>query len=841
MKCYFPAMGERSGPRILLGVALSSAAVLMFEVVLTRIFAVAQFHHFAFVAVSLALLGFGAAGSFLYVWPRLGRGGPGRWATLAALQAATIIGGYLAANRVPFDSFTLAWDRRQIFYLAVVYLALATPFFFAGALITVLLTGWDQPRRVPAHRVYAASLAGAGLGAPLALAAIDHLGGEGAVVATAATAALGVPFLLAAGSPRRQALPAVAVLVAVTAGLLIAGSESLQLRISPYKELSAALRYPEASLLSTGWTPASRVDHVESEGIRSLPGLSLTYRGIPPAQQGITVDGDDLSPIPLVTPQQADFVPYLLDALPYELKPGAETAVLDAGGGLAVLTALASGAASVTAVEPDPLVAEAASASPSYRDPAVVVVVGQPRAFAERANGSFDVVHLALDAPFRPVTSGAYSLAEDYGLTLEAVSAYLDVLRPGGVLAVVRWLQTPPSEGMRAVALAGEAIRRRGGDPASSVVALRGFSNLLLLVSPDGFPTDQLDRIRDFAERLRFDLVAFPGLDAGEANRFNRLPVDDYFLLASALLAESIPTTLYESYTFDITPPTDDHPFFHHYFTFEQTDEVLATLGRTWQPFGGAGYFVLVALLLLSVLAAGLLILGPLTMRARREPGLGWTVGYFGLLGLAFLLVEIPIFQRYILILGRPTTALAVVLASVLVASGLGSLMSDRLPWLGTAIVLSLVAVVQPWLVAGVIELSLGASLWLRAALVAGSVLPVGFLMGTMFPKGIDYLETTAPRLVPWAWGINGAASVVAAIAAALAALSWGFTAVMLVGAACYGGATLLAMAKTRAGAAQDRSVSENLALRRVFRHRTVSGGGTYPSDPSPVSGTNDT
>lgn len=216
----------------------------MFEVVLTRIFAVAQFHHFAFVAVSLALLGFGAAGSFLYVWPRLGRGGPGRWATLAALQAATIIGGYLTANRVPFDSFTLAWDRRQIFYLAVVYLALATPFFFAGALITVLLTGWDQPRRVPAHRVYAASLAGAGLGAPLALAAIDHLGGEGAVVATAATAALGVPFLLAAGSPRRQALPAVAVLVAVTAGLLITGSESLQLRISPYKELSAALRYP---------------------------------------------------------------------------------------------------------------------------------------------------------------------------------------------------------------------------------------------------------------------------------------------------------------------------------------------------------------------------------------------------------------------------------------------------------------------------------------------------------------------------------------------------------------------------------------------------------------------
>ncbi len=791
-------MGERSGSQVLLGVAFSSAAVLMLEVVLTRVFAVAQFHHFAFVAVSLALLGFGAAGSFLYVWPRLGRGGPGRWGTLAALQTAAIIGGYLAANRVPFDSFTVAWDRRQILYLAIVYLALATPFFFAGALITALLAGWDQPRRVPAHRVYAASLAGAGLGAPLALAAIDHLGGEGAVVATAGTAAAAVPFLLAAGSIRRHALPAVAVLVAVIAGLLAAGPESIELRLSPYKELSAALRYPGASLLSTGWTPASRVDHVESEGIRSLPGLSITYRGIPPEQQGVTVDGDNLSPIPLVAPEQADFAPNLLYALPYELKPGAEAVVLDAGGGLAVLTALASGAAHVTAVEPDPLVAEAASASPTYRHPAVEVVVEEPRTFVERADGSFDVVHLALDAPFRPVTSGAYSLAEDYSMTLEAMSAYLDALRPGGLVAVVRWLQTPPSEGMRAVAIAGEAIRRRGEDPASSVVALRGFSNLLVLVSPDGFRTDQLDRIRGFGDTLRFDLVAFPGLDVGEANRFNRLPEDDYYQLASALLAESIPTDLYESYIFDITPPTDDHPFFHHYFTFEQTGDVLATLGRTWQPFGGAGYFVLVALLLLSILAAGLLILAPLTMRARRAPGLGWTVGYFGLLGLAFLLVEIPIFQRYILVLGRPTTALAVVLASVLVASGLGSLMSARLPWLRTAIVLSVVAALQPLLVAGVIELTLGASLWLRAALVAGSVLPVGFLMGTMFPKGIAYLQTSAPQLVPWAWGINGAASVVAAIAAALVALSLGFNAVMLGGAACYGGATLLAMAKTR-------------------------------------------
>ena len=801
-------MTERSGRAVLVGTALSSAAVLMLEVVLTRVFAVAQFHHFAFVAVSLALLGFGASGSFLYVWPRLGRGGPGRWATLAALQAVATLGGYQVANLVPFDSFTVAWDPRQIFYLALIYLALATPFFFAGALGATLLAGWDQPNRLAAHRVYAANLAGAGLGAPLALLAIDHLGGDWAVVATAGTAALAVPLLLAAGATRRRSLPAQALLVAMVAALVVFGPETIPLRLSPYKELSAALRYPGASVLSTGWTPASRVDHIQSEGIRSLPGLSLAYRGIPAAQQGVTVDGDDLSPIPLVGPEEADFVPYLISALPYRLRPDAEAAILDARGGFSVITALGSGATRVVAVEPNSLVVDAASLSPAYESRGVEVVVEEPRTFVERSEEQFDVVHLALASPFRPVTSGAYSLAEDYNLTVEAISAYLDILQPGGVLAVTRWLQTPPSEEMRAVALLAEALRRHGRDPANTAVALRSFSNILVMVAPDGFAPSDLATIAEFAEERRFDLVAFPGLSAEAANRFNLLPQDDYFRLASLLLTPTTPSDAYRAYPFDISPPTDDHPFFHHYFTLEQSEEVLATLGRTWQPFGGAGYFVLVVLLVLSVLAAALLILGPLAIRAHRVPGLGWTVGYFGLLGLAFLLVEIAVFQRYILVLGRPTTALAVVLAAMLVASGVGSRFSDRLPWVTTALALTGVAAVQPWLVAVIIRLSLGGPLWMRAALVVGSVLPVSFLMGTMFPKGLALLEVTTPKLVPWAWGINGAASVVAAVAAALVALSWGFTSVILMGAVCYAGATLLAAVKTRLSSPPDPVVA---------------------------------
>jgi len=130
-----PAATSRGEWPVYVGVGASSAAVIVFEIVLTRIFAVSQFYHFAFMTVSLALLGFGASGTALAVFPRLGRGGPRRWAALALAQAVTTLGAYLVINRLPFDSFSIAWDRRQILYLVGYYLALAVPFFFGGAVI----------------------------------------------------------------------------------------------------------------------------------------------------------------------------------------------------------------------------------------------------------------------------------------------------------------------------------------------------------------------------------------------------------------------------------------------------------------------------------------------------------------------------------------------------------------------------------------------------------------------------------------------------------------------------------------------------------------------------------
>ncbi len=844
---------------VLLAIACSSAAALIFEIALTRIFAVTQFYHFAFMAVSLALLGYGASGSVLTAVPRLGAGGPQRWARFAFLQALGTLGAYALSNALPFDSYSIAWDARQVIYLALSYVALVVPFFFAGMVIgAVLASGpgaqslsWRAhpersaveskdalaitPLTIPSHHSYAANLIGSGAGCLLALAGLAWFGGVGVVGIAALTALLAaLGFQLASD---RKSISFTAIMIgsiALLTGWVIQPPPWLDLRLSPYKDLSAALRYPGAQIVSTKWNASSRVDYVQSAGIRSLPGLSFTFRGSPPPQGGLTFDGDDLSPVPLIEPQQATFVPYLLTSLPFTLRPDGEVLILEPHGGLDVFIAAANHARSITAVEPNELALEAARTG--YDHPRVRVVVDEPRAFVERSADRFDVIDLALTAPYRPVTSGAYSLAEDYRLTIEAFEKYLSRLKPAGLLAVLRWLQTPPSEETRLIALAAEAVRKSGGDPAQSIVALRGYSTVLVLVKRSAFTPDELAAIRSFAGSRRFDLIAAPDLQPAESNRFNVLPDDNYYRLAQSLLSTNDPPVIYGAYSFDIAPPTDDHPFFSHFFKWSQAPEVLAALGKTWQPFGGAGYFVLIVLLMLSALAALVLIVAPLAVPrspatslralfahrprgAKQSPARRagsclavtrtrwWTLAYFGLLGIGFLFVEIPLIQHTILLVGRPTIAFAVVLFALLIASGLGSLASRHVPWLIGAVVLTVLIALYPTLIYALTQAILLASIEVRLIIGGLALAPLGFLMGTMFPKGIAYLEVRAPDWIPWAWGINGATAVMSAIAAALLALTFGFSIVIACGAVCYGLCALL-VSGTKRTAPRLRAVS---------------------------------
>ncbi|MFZ5915307.1 MAG: hypothetical protein ACOYZ7_00055 [Chloroflexota bacterium] len=790
-----------SKPTIVASLALLSTATLAFEVNLSRLFAVAQFYHFAFMIVSLALLGFGASGAFLALAPRLRQCDPARalgW--LGRGFAAAVIGSYALTLYLPFDSFRIALDWHQWAVLAAHYLALALPFFCSGAAVAILLAAHPGA----GNRIYAANLAGSAVGCGLAVVLPSLVGGEGVVLVSAA---LGIGAATMTGGRGRGKFHTATGCLQVGAGLFLILAaiflpQSLEIRLSPYKSLSYALLYPDAELVFRRWNGFSRVDVVRSSAIRSLPGSGFRCAEPPPPQMGLTVDGDDLLPISHAPPglTTLPFTDCLLTALPYRLRPGARALLLEPRGGFDVLVALAEGATAVTAVEANPLVIEAVRqqgdwAGNLYDDARVDVVLQEGRAFVRQTRQHYDVVQLALTAPQRTIVSGAYSLSEDYTYTVEALVDYLTRLDDGGLLVMTRWLQVPPSESLRAFGLAVEAIERTAGEPRLSLVALRSYRQMIILARRGAFTAAELQTVRAFAAPRAFDLVYLPDIQPDEVNRYNVLPSPDYYHAFVGLLQATDREAWYRQYPFDVRPPSDDRPFFGHYFKWQQASEVLAMAGHTWQPFGGAGYFVLLALLALATIAAAALILLPLAFRrtgGSRGSSLRPTLLYFILLGMGYLCVEIPLMQRFILFLGHPSYALAAVLFALLLFSGLGSLLSVRLP-LG-AVLLAIPALVGGYVLALplLFEVALAASLGGRLAVTVMALAPLGLLMGMPLPKGIAALEGQ-PTLVAWAWAGNGASSVVASVMAALLALSWGFSTVLAVGAVCYGAAWLTA------------------------------------------------
>ncbi len=781
-----------------LGLALLSAAALAFEITLTRLFSVTQWYHFAFLAVSVALLGYGASGTALSLIPRWTHPPTARRTTgLAILFSVAVLGAYLSLNYLPFDSYRIAWERVQILYLILYYLSLTLPFFFAGAATGLLLAAY--PHR--SSQLYAANLLGSALGGLLPLLAIP-LVGEGAVLILSA---IGLVAALVFQAPRlRNSRPAshrtrhlilYSSLVTGTVVLLTLAwylPPLFRLRLSPYKSLSQVLRFPDAEVAWQRWNAYSRVDRVRSSAIRSAPGLNLAYSGEFPREDGLFVDGGDLSPV-LVDPTDIrDFTSNLPVALPYRLREGARALILEAHGGLDIWVALGQGAASVVSVQSNPQLIQAAGQV--YQDDRVQVEIEAGRSYARRSKDTFDVVHLALSDSYQPVTSGAYGLAERYDLTVEAFEDYFARLRPDGLLVVERWLQLPPSELLRAGAAAVEALRRQGvEDPAAQLVVVRSWQIGLILIKKGAFTAEELAEIRDFCRAQDLDLVALPDIDELETNQRNILPEPVYYHAFRELLTN--PDALYSSHSFDVRPATDDRPFFFHFFKWSQTRAVLEQLGKTWQPWGGSGYFVLIALLVLGVVLSGLLILLPLVRIKRRTPSRGprtTVLLYFGLLGLAFLFVEIPLMQRFILFLGQPVYSFAAVVAALLFFSGLGSLISPRLSprWVIPLLVIALT--LYPFILPHLFGALLGFSVGVRLLGTVVFLGPLGFLMGVPFPRGLDWLRERAPHLIPWAWAVNGCASVLSSVLAAMLALSAGFTWVLAAAALTYAGAWLV-------------------------------------------------
>jgi hypothetical protein len=781
--------------RVRAATALVSFAAIGIELALMRILALRFWHHFAFMSISVALLGFGASGTLLSIFiGRLLRRLQPLLAVLITLFAFSIPAANLAVRVVPLNVQYLPWNiSAEMVNVLLLELLLCVPFLFAGASIgTVLL---DLPERVGGH--YAWNLIGSGLGAvgTVLLMWVVPAGVLPAVMALPAFAGglLVIPW-------GRSAWRWFAALSAPLLALVLLATPRGP-RMSEYKLLSQLLEMTGARLLLSEEGPLGRIDVMGGDAVHYAPGLSLTCTASIPAHVLMISDGDQASPVyNTADPADWQFMDCTTQALACHLRPRSRVAVVGAGGGADIGLAGFYGARHITGLEIDPTVIHLMRGPLSklggdiYDAPSVEIVNQEARGFFAASPSRFELIMLPQTGAFGASGAGLYAAQESYLYTAEAVNIMLDRLAPHGILAVTGWMRTPPRDGLRMFNLLREALVRRGVDPAPRLAMIRSWITVTVLATPDPWSEEDVASMRTFCQKRKFDLCYLPGMSANEANRYHVLERPYYFELAPKLLGHDRPEVL-RNYFFRLEAATDDRPYFYHFFKWNALPLLRERLRGQSPAFVETGYLMIVAALLQTAVLSAVLMLVPLIPTVhtlRSTTGKLPVFAYFTLLGIGFMFLEMGFLQQLILYLAHPVYSAAVAISGFLIFGGLGSYCSSR--WRcppGTAIAVLAAAAgaigaaytvgLHAWL-----GLTLGWPLALRFCVALLTIAPLAFAMGQLFPLGLRSVAMRTPQLVPWAWAVNGCASVIATVAVPLLAMEAGFSTVAKTAVGCY-------------------------------------------------------
>ncbi|MFW5996856.1 MAG: SAM-dependent methyltransferase [Lentisphaeria bacterium] len=784
-------------------VFLISGTGIAYELLFTRIFAIAQWYHFAYMIISIAMLGFGVGGTVLSMTAHRLRGKEQAiFRFTAFLLPISIAGCYALSQTIPFDTFSLINQPRQWLYLFLLYCVLAFPFFLVSVCLT--LSFFIYSSRI--GFIYFLNMTGSGIGAVYLTAGLyllspQHLVYLLVIIAVIAFTAV-IPTMR---EHRRLALATVPAILGITLFFT-----AVPINVSQYKGLSYTLDYPDANIVTRKHSPISELTVVESDMIRETPGQISHYAGKEgsrlPEQKAVFFDAGAMSVINKFDNnlEKFRFLDQVTAALPYHLGDPDNVYIGGAGGGTDVLMALFHDARQITACEVEPTVFQLMNhdlkdfCGGLYQRASVEPVVGDVRGWLRRnPSRRFNLIQMTLLDSFNASSAGVHALSESYLYTVEAVQSYIEHLSPDGVLAITRWLQTPPRDAVKMFATLVEGAEAAGiEEPEKHFVWIRSWNTATLVFLQKPLTQQQIASAKDFTLDRGFDLCYYPGISAQEVNKHMVLTEPVYFRAAKAILSKDR-EAFYNNYLYSVRPATDDKPYFFRFFKWSTLPELLKQMGKQWVPFVEWGYLALIATILQGIIASLFLILLPLIVFRRipkenTKPRLLAVVAYFGLLGLAFMFLEIAFIQKLMLFLTYPVYAVAVVLTSFMFFSGIGSYAADRLknralPTLVvTVAAVTVLAALHIVYAETVFEL---ADTWHEALRIAVSIFmlaPLAFFMGIPFPLALQKLVQSRPVLVPWAWGINGFLSVLGATLATFTAVHLGFAMLVLFAVVCY-------------------------------------------------------
>ncbi len=796
------------------GLFMVTLATLMYEILLTRIFSVTMWYHYAFMAVSIALFGMTVGAMLVYLFPGSFPYDRSKYylGLSSLLFAVSILPSFLTHLSIPFVTQR---SIAALYSVGLTYAVISVPFVFSGMCVTLALTRF--PRQV--SKLYAADLAGAAIGCILLIYTLKITDGPTAVVVVAFLASVGAVFFVAGenfGKLKR---------IALLCGLFFAAVAALHTVLVAKQSPPLRLMWVKGKLedrpLYEKWNSFSRIRVYGDSSRPGSPfgwGISSTLpSGLRVRQLLLDIDATAKT---ILTEfggnlKELDYLKYDVTNVAYYLKRNARVLVVGTGGGRDILSALVFGEASVLGVEINENIIDAVNqrygdfTGHLDRNPKITFVADEARSYVARSRDKFDIIQISLIDTWAATTAGAFVLTENSLYTVEAWKPFLDHLNPNGVLTVSRWyFRDRPGEVYRLTSLATAALMQLGVEsPRKHIIIVREMQQEdssetpdgvgTILVSKEPFSERDLATVEAVARKMRFDLVLSP-----------RSSLDPTF----ATIASGRDLDAFTArFPINIAAPTDDSPFFFHMLRLrDMFHRELWESGA--HSYNMKAVFVLGVLLMIVVGLTSLCIVIPLLVSTKKgllKGALPLTM-FFASIGLGFMLVEISQMQRLIVFLGHPTYGLSVVLFALLSSSGLGSYSTqkmsspvNRAPAVARLLLLIGVLAIFGMLTPHAISAFRGTTTWLRILVAVVVLFPLGLFMGMAFPIGMRTASAKVAPLTPWFWGINGATSVCASVLAVAIALSSSISTSFWIGVACYAVAVIAFAWASRGAQAQ--------------------------------------
>lgn len=795
--------------RLAISISLLSCSMVAFQIALMQILSICQWNHFAYMVISVAMLGFGASGSVLaflkkYLILKIET----NLAILMFFTSLSITGILFLSGTVfgGFDSYLVFYQKSHYLNLVCSYLMLFVPFFLGASAIGLAYCHYASN----IGRLYFADLAGSGMGGLLMLILLWYVSPSA------------VPFViaclpLAAGlilfpQGRKTVAEKIGLITLAVLALVLAFTGLLNpphLPYVQYKSLSRTLLLPDARVVETTNSPYGELKIVSAPALRYAPGLSLSYTGTVPVTVVLFNNGDWLGPLVRVVqpePQVAQVLPgtaepkdaveteHYLDfstqALPYVMGTPGKVFVADAATGWLAGYALFRGAKEIVAVEPNSAAVGMVRRYVTFPEERIRFVAGHSRYYLQKDDW-YDLILLPETGSFGG-SSGILALEEQYLFTLDAFSLLWDRLSPGGMIAVTLWMDQPPRSSLKMLATMAVTVESKGvEDPADHIVAVRSWSTVTYVLSKNKVSAIAIEKIRAFCHSRQFDPLLYPGIRPEEREVYNVLQ-DESFFRATDLLLSGDRETLLGDYDFQIRPATDSRPYFSQFLKLGRLSKMRKVFGSASVPFLEVGYLIVLLTMVQIFLTSFLFIVLPLIFRKVPGKGKAHLLVFFSVIGIGYMFAEMVFIQQFNLFFGSPLYAASAVLSAMLFFSGIGSACSQKLITGSTrlrlvAVVISVLLAVLALCLPALMRAAMGSPLPVKVLLCAMVIGPPGLLMGMMFPSAIRVIrQVNNGSLIPWAWAVNGSFSVISTALAAVISVEAGYHTVMWVAVAAY-------------------------------------------------------